>query len=76
MMQASATPTASAIPPRPGAAVPHLGAQVALRFAVMTPLIAAILFLPAWTVRWWQAWVFLAIYIGFALAAFFFFLKT
>ncbi|MGA8783314.1 MAG: isoprenylcysteine carboxylmethyltransferase family protein [Terracidiphilus sp.] len=56
--------------------MPHLGAQVALRFAVMTPLIAAILFLPAWTVRWWQAWVFLAIYIGFALAAFFFFLKT
>ncbi len=56
--------------------MPHLGTQVALRFAVMTPLVIAILFLPAGTMRWWQGWAFLAVYIGFALTAFFFFLKT
>jgi protein-S-isoprenylcysteine O-methyltransferase Ste14 len=55
--------------------MPHLGAQVALRFVATTVVVIAIVFLPAWTVRWWQAWVFLGVYVGFALAAFFFFLK-
>ncbi len=56
--------------------IPHLGAQVALRFVATTVVVIAIFFLPAWTVRWWQAWVFLGAYIGFGLLAFFFFLKT
>jgi len=56
--------------------MPHLGVQVAVRFVVTTALVIAILFLPAGTVRWWQGWAFLAAYVGFALAAFFFFLKT
>ena len=76
MMQASATHTPSAIPPKASATVPRLGAQVATRFVIMTGIIAAILFLPAWTVRWWQGWVFLAMYISFGAGLFFFFLKT
>ena len=54
---------------------PHLGTQVAVRFVAMTTLVIAILFLPAGTVRWWQGWAFLAAYVGFAVAAFLFFLK-
>jgi protein-S-isoprenylcysteine O-methyltransferase Ste14 len=30
--------------------------------------VAALLFLPAWTLRYWQAWVFLAVFFGAALA--------
>lgn len=75
MTQASATHPSSAIPPKTSATIPHLGAQVAVRFLSMTSLVIAILFLPAGTVRWWQAWAFLAAYIGFAMAAFLFFLK-
>ena len=30
--------------------------------------VAALLFLPAWTLRYWQAWVFLAVFFGSALA--------
>jgi len=29
---------------------------------------AALLFVPAWTLRYWQAWVFLAVFLGAALA--------
>jgi protein-S-isoprenylcysteine O-methyltransferase Ste14 len=78
MTQASAAPASSAIPPKTSAVAitPHLAAQVAGRFAAMTMVVIAILFLPAWTARWWQGWVFLATYLGFSLAAFFFFLKT
>ena len=76
MTQAEETPTTSAIPPHPCAATPHLGARVAVRFVIMTAVVIAIVFLPAGTVRWWQGWAFLAVYIGFAVAAFLFFLKT
>jgi|HubBroStandDraft_1064217.scaffolds.fasta_scaffold60470_2 protein-S-isoprenylcysteine O-methyltransferase Ste14 len=76
MTQANATHPSSAIPAQTGATIPHMGVRVALRFTIMTPLVVAIFFLPARTVRWWQGWLFLAVYIGFALAAFFFFLKT
>lgn len=57
-------------------AIPHLAAKVAGRFVVMVALVIAIIFLPAGTVRWWQGWAFLAAYIGFAIAAFLFFLKA
>ena len=76
MTQASATQPSSAIPLKTSATTPHLAAQVTFRFVVMTALVIAIFFLPAGTVRWWQAWAFLGAYIGFAVAAFFFFLKT
>ena len=76
MTQTSATHPSSAIPAKTGTAIPHMGVRVALRFAIMTPLVIAIFFLPAGTVRWWQGWLFIAVYIGFALAAFFLFLKT
>ena len=75
MMQASATDTSSAIPPKTNATTPHLAVQVAVRFVVMTALVIAIFFLPAGTVHWWQAWAFLGAYIGLALTAFFFFLR-
>ena len=29
---------------------------------------AALLFVPAWTLRYWQAWVFLSVFFGMALA--------
>jgi len=29
---------------------------------------AALLFVPAWTLRYWQAWVFLSVFLGAALA--------
>jgi len=53
----------------------HLGAQLALRFVAMTVLITALLFLPAGTVRWWQGWAFLAVFVTPALSAFLYFLK-
>jgi len=74
MPQASATPISSVKPPE--IAARHLGAQVALRFLLMSLLVIAILFLPAGTLRWWQGWTLLAVYVGFAMTAFLFFLKT
>jgi protein-S-isoprenylcysteine O-methyltransferase Ste14 len=74
MMQASAIHS-SAIPPKTIANIPHLGAKVAARFAIMTAMIAGILFLPAGTVRWWQGWVCLTALIGTALAIFLTLLK-
>lgn len=81
MMQASATHTSSAFPPKTTATAPNpsplrFEVQVAARFVAMTAAVMAILFLPAGTVRWWQGWTFLAVYVGFALAAFFCFLKS
>ena len=37
--------------------------------------LAALLFLPAWTLRWWQAWLFLAVFGGMCLAGTVYFLK-
>ncbi len=76
MTEASATHTSSATHPSTNNPMPHLGAQVAFRFAAMTLLMIAVLFLPAGTLRWWQGWAFLAVYISPALAAFFHFLKV
>jgi len=76
MTQASAIHTSSTTPPKADATMPHLAAKATLRFAVMLPVIAAILFLPAGTVRWWQGWALLAVYVIAGLAAFLYFLKT
>lgn len=75
MVQASATSPSSGIHPKTNATMPHLGARVVLRFAVVLPLMTAILFLPAGTLRWWQGWVFLAELAAPAMAVFLFFLK-
>lgn len=76
MQHASATHPSSEIHSQANSAIPDLGAKVALRFLIMVALVTAILFLPAGTLRWWQGWAFLAAYIGFAIAAFLFFLKA
>jgi len=76
MQQASTTIPSSEIHPPANPTVPHLAAKVAVRFVTMTALVIAIFFLPAGTVRWWQGWAFLGAYIGFAIAAFLFFLKA
>lgn len=75
MQQASATHPSSEIHLPTNSTIPNLPAKVAVRFVVMVALVIATLFLPAGTVRWWQGWAFLAAYIGFAMAAFLFFLK-
>lgn len=76
MVQASATNPSSGIHPNTNATMPHLAARLALRFAAMTLLIAALLFMPAGTVRWWQGWTFLALLVTSALAVFLFFLRV
>jgi protein-S-isoprenylcysteine O-methyltransferase Ste14 len=81
MQHASATRPSSEISsqatcPSTHSAIPHLGTRVTVRFATITPLVIALFFLPAGTLRWWQGWAFLAVYVGFAVAAFFFFLKA
>jgi protein-S-isoprenylcysteine O-methyltransferase Ste14 len=40
-----------------------LGKKVLRRFAVFTPLMGAALFLPAWSLSYWQGWVFLGVFI-------------
>ncbi len=80
MQHASATHASSDVNPQAAcppthSTTPHLGGRVVARFAAIAPLVIAIVFLPAWTVRWWQGWAFLAVYIGFALAGFLFFVK-
>jgi len=72
---ANPTPPTGPIVPT-NSAMPHMAAKVAVRFVTMTALVIAIFFLPAGTVRWWQGWTFLAAYVGFAIAAFLFFLKA
>ena len=42
-----------------------LKGRVALRLVIILPLLAAVLFLPAGTLRFWQAWAFLGIFLGF-----------
>lgn len=76
MLQARTTHPSSGTPPKTDASVPHLRARVGLRFAAVTPLIAALLFLPAGTVRWWQGWAFLAVLVPTAVALFLFFLRV
>ena len=43
--------------------------------ALMGVALAAMLFVPAWTVAWWQAWLFLAVFAAAALAIALYFLK-
>jgi protein-S-isoprenylcysteine O-methyltransferase Ste14 len=50
--------------------------RVVLHFVAMLALMIAILFLPAGTLRWAQAWAFLAVLATTALAIFLWFLKT
>lgn len=76
MMETTATHPSSGIHPPTNPTVPHLGAQVALRFAAMTLMITTLLFLPAGTVRWWQGWSFLAAIAIPALAIYLYFLKV
>jgi len=49
--------------------------KLVMRFLIGAPLLAAILFLPAGTLRYWQGWVFLAMWIVPALAIFSYFYK-
>lgn len=44
----------------------NIKAFVGLLFLLM--VMAALLFIPAWTLDYWQAWTFLAVYFGWALA--------
>jgi MFS superfamily sulfate permease-like transporter len=42
----------------------NLNTKAWLSLAVLAIVIALLLFVPAWTVRYWQAWVYLAIFTG------------
>jgi protein-S-isoprenylcysteine O-methyltransferase Ste14 len=44
--------------------------------ALFVVAIAAMLFVPAWTVAWWQAWLFLAVFTAAVLAITLYFLKV
>jgi len=44
-----------------------LKSKLALRFAAVLPCGVALLFLPAGSLRFWQGWVFLALFSGFSL---------
>jgi len=52
-----------------------LKARLAIRVAVVLPLLAAAVFLPAGSLRFWQGWVFMTIIAGFSLAFGFYFLR-
>jgi protein-S-isoprenylcysteine O-methyltransferase Ste14 len=76
MAQVGDLPTSSAIPSQTRLSVPQMAALVLLRFLAVGLVVAAILFLPAGTVRWWQGWALLSTFLTTALSAFFYFLKT
>jgi len=52
-----------------------LKTKLALRFLTATGAFAAIVFIPAGSLRFWQGWVFLTIWIGPVLFAFLYFYK-
>ena len=45
----------------------NLALKTILGFANLVLVLAALLFLPAWTLRFWQAWVYLFVFAGSAL---------
>jgi protein-S-isoprenylcysteine O-methyltransferase Ste14 len=45
-----------------------LNIQALVRLTCLFLAMAALLFMPAWTLDYWQAWTFLAVYIGCSLA--------
>ena len=45
----------------------NLALKTILGFANLVLVLAALLFLPAWTLRFWQAWVYLSVFAGSAL---------
>src|SRR5262245_28284929 len=49
-----------------GGAMKSLGARAWLALAVLTTVMGFLLFVPAGTVHYWQAWVYLSIFIGAA----------
>jgi protein-S-isoprenylcysteine O-methyltransferase Ste14 len=50
-----------------GCSVRSLKTRVVLGFAFLAIVMGLLLFIPAGTVRYWQAWVYLAVYFGTAL---------
>jgi protein-S-isoprenylcysteine O-methyltransferase Ste14 len=52
-----------------------LQSRLALRFLAVLPLLAAILFLPAGSLRFWQAWLFMILFYGTSLYLAFYFLR-
>ncbi len=76
MTQAGTTPSPSATAPSTSTTLSRPIAQVMPRFVAMAAVVAAILFLPAGTLRWWQGWLFLATYMSSGLGLFFFFVKA
>jgi protein-S-isoprenylcysteine O-methyltransferase Ste14 len=39
--------------------------RLAMRMALVLPIVAAVLFVPAGSLRFWQAWVFVGLFVGF-----------
>jgi hypothetical protein len=56
-------------------ATPELKRKVASRMALAPVVLGMVLFLPAGTLRYWQAWVFMAVLIIPMLAVMLYFLK-
>jgi protein-S-isoprenylcysteine O-methyltransferase Ste14 len=55
---------------------PDLGRQAIAAFAKFTVTMALLLFLPAWSLRYWQGWLFLVVFCGAGLVSTLYFLRT
>jgi protein-S-isoprenylcysteine O-methyltransferase Ste14 len=53
----------------------ELGKKVLRQFVMFTPLLAAAVFLPAWTLRYWQGWFFFAVFMSVNAVLTLYFLK-
>jgi protein-S-isoprenylcysteine O-methyltransferase Ste14 len=53
-----------------------LGRQAIAAFAKFTVTMALLLFLPAWSLRYWQGWLFLVVFCGAGLVSTLYFLRT
>ena len=53
-----------------------LGRQAIAAFAKFTVAMALLLFLPAWSLRYWQGWLFLVVFCGAGLVSTLYFLRT
>ena len=55
---------------------PDLGRQAIAAFAKFTVTMALLLFLPAWSLHYWQGWLFLVVFCGAGLVSTMYFLRT
>jgi len=47
--------------------MPNLNTRALVSLVVLAVVMGLLLFIPAWTIRYWQAWVYLSIFVGASL---------